>query len=210
MGGAFGRRAYRPASVQRIRVGLNASGMPVSWENRVAGPSNSGYWSPTSQHKGHRDPPEKIPYAIANRQANFGYLPAPVPIGAWRVVNTQNAFCVEGTQRLESRTSVEVHAGPDITFEADGDQLEQLLSNLIANATDSVLASGGGVVVSWRKKMDSLEISVVDAGAGIGETTNLFVPFFTTKAGWQWDRTGVVARGSSILLCHRTWKARKD
>jgi isoquinoline 1-oxidoreductase beta subunit len=87
---------YRPASVQRIRAGLSADGQPVSWENHVAGPSNDGYWNPTSQHLGSRDPPEEIPYAIPNRRAEFSFVRTPVPIGAWRsVVNSQNAFCVE-------------------------------------------------------------------------------------------------------------------
>jgi isoquinoline 1-oxidoreductase beta subunit len=87
---------YRPASVQRIRAGLSADGRPVSWENHVAGPSNQGYWNPTSEHLGAQDPPEEIPYAIASRRAEFSYVRAPVPVGAWRsVVNSQNAFCVE-------------------------------------------------------------------------------------------------------------------
>jgi isoquinoline 1-oxidoreductase beta subunit len=87
---------YRTASVQRLRAELDASGKPVSWFNRVAGPSDAGYWNPKSLHMGEMDPPEVIPYAIQNRIADFVYVPAPVPLGAWRaVVNTQNAFCVE-------------------------------------------------------------------------------------------------------------------
>jgi isoquinoline 1-oxidoreductase beta subunit len=87
---------YRPASVQRLRAGLDTAGRPVTWENRVAGPSNEGYWNPTSRHLGRRDPPERIPYPIAIRSRDFVYVPAPVPVGAWRaVVHTQNGFCVE-------------------------------------------------------------------------------------------------------------------
>jgi isoquinoline 1-oxidoreductase beta subunit len=87
---------YRPASVQRIRVGLDGAGNMITWENRVAGPSNIGFWNPRAEHLGAADPPEVIPYAVPNRFTDFVYVPAPVPIGAWRaVVNTQNAFCVE-------------------------------------------------------------------------------------------------------------------
>jgi isoquinoline 1-oxidoreductase subunit beta len=87
---------YRPASVQRLRAALDASGRPVSWENRIAGPSNEGFWHPASQHKGQADAPETIPYDIQNRLADFVYVPAPVPVGAWRAVrHTQNVFCIE-------------------------------------------------------------------------------------------------------------------
>ncbi len=87
---------YRPASVQRLRAALDAGGRPVTWENRVAGPSNTGYWHPEQPQKGSADGPEEIHYAIPNQLADFVYVPAPVPIGAWRAVrHTQNIFCVE-------------------------------------------------------------------------------------------------------------------
>jgi isoquinoline 1-oxidoreductase subunit beta len=87
---------YRPASVQRLRAALDEKGRPMSWENRVAGPSNAGYWSPGSEHPGRDDAPEGIPYSIPNRFADFVYVPAPVPIGAWRSVrHSQNVFSVE-------------------------------------------------------------------------------------------------------------------
>ena len=87
---------YRPASVQRLRAALDERGSPVSWENRVAGPSSSGYWSPGTEHPGQSDAPETVAYSIANHRADFVYVPAPVPIGAWRAVrHNQNIFSIE-------------------------------------------------------------------------------------------------------------------
>ena len=87
---------YRPASVQRLRAAVDERGRPVSWENRVAGPSSSGYWSPGTEHPGQSDAPETVAYSIANRRADFVYVPAPVPIGAWRAVrHNQNIFSIE-------------------------------------------------------------------------------------------------------------------
>ncbi|HEU4786044.1 MAG TPA: xanthine dehydrogenase family protein molybdopterin-binding subunit [Gemmatimonadaceae bacterium] len=87
---------YRPASIQRIRAALDATGRPVSWENRAAGQSNTGYWHPASPHPGSSEAPETIPYAMPNRFADMVYMPAPVPVGAWRAVrHTQNVFGVE-------------------------------------------------------------------------------------------------------------------
>ena len=47
--------------------------------------------------------------------------------------------------------NVELVAGPEITIRADGDQLEQLLINLVRNAVDASLETGGGVRVGWRR-----------------------------------------------------------
>ena len=84
---------------------------------------------------------------------------------------------------LETRVAVGVEAGPNVTIQADGDQIEQLLINLVRNGADAVLETGGRVTMSWSVTADSIEISVADEGAGISGTTNLFIPFFTTKPG---------------------------
>ncbi len=86
---------------------------------------------------------------------------------------------------LETRIEVVVEPGPDVTLRADRDQIEQLLINLVRNGADAILEAenGGRVTLSWFATKDSVEISVIDDGGGISGTANLFVPFFTTKAG---------------------------
>ena len=84
---------------------------------------------------------------------------------------------------LETRVAVAVEPGPDVTISADGDQIEQLLINLVRNGADAVIETGGRVSMSWLTSPDSVEISVADEGAGISGTANLFIPFFTTKPG---------------------------
>jgi signal transduction histidine kinase len=97
----------------------------------------------------------------------------PMNVGAWirRVVG------------LETRLSVVLVPGPDLTIKADGDQLEQLLINLLRNAADAALETGGGVKVGWTKNATHLEVWIEDEGPGLSNTANLFVPFFTTKPG---------------------------
>jgi signal transduction histidine kinase len=63
----------------------------------------------------------------------------------------------------------------------DGDQLEQVLINLLRNAVDAALETGGGVRAGWKRTQTELEIWIEDDGPGLANTTNLFVPFFTTK-----------------------------
>jgi len=84
---------------------------------------------------------------------------------------------------LETRLEVAVTPGPDVTVQADPDQLEQLLINLVRNGTDAALETKGGVRVGWIRSGASLEIRVEDEGPGLSNTANLFVPFFTTKPG---------------------------
>lgn len=90
---------------------------------------------------------------------------------------------VKRVVRLETRFNVTLKPGPEITIRADGDQLEQLLINLVRNAVDASMETGGGVQVSWRKVSGVIELSVEDEGPGLSNTSNLFVPFFTTKPG---------------------------
>jgi two-component system, NtrC family, nitrogen regulation sensor histidine kinase NtrY len=85
---------------------------------------------------------------------------------------------------LEERVPVVVDGGPDVTVEADADQLEQLLINLIKNAVDATEdARGARVTVGWSAAPGRLDLLVDDEGPGLPDSTNLFVPFFTTKPG---------------------------
>jgi two-component system, NtrC family, nitrogen regulation sensor histidine kinase NtrY len=84
---------------------------------------------------------------------------------------------------LETRMPVAVKRGPDVTVKADADQLEQLLINVVRNAVDASLETGGGVTVGWTRSRRTLEVFVDDEGPGLPNTGNLFVPFFTTKPG---------------------------
>jgi len=82
---------------------------------------------------------------------------------------------------LENRLKVQLEPGPQLMIRADGDQLEQLFINLVRNGVDAALESGGEVKVGWRKNAHHVEVWVQDNGPGLPSTTNLFVPFFTTK-----------------------------
>lgn len=109
---------------------------------------------------------------------------------------------------LESRRRVAVKPGPEVTIRADGDQLEQLLINLVRNAVDASADSDGGVWVSWRRRSGELEVRVTDEGPGLPDTANLFVPFFTTKPGGSGiglvlSRQIAEAHGGSLTLENR-------
>ncbi|HUJ15621.1 MAG TPA: HAMP domain-containing sensor histidine kinase, partial [Thermoanaerobaculia bacterium] len=90
---------------------------------------------------------------------------------------------IERVAQLERRIAVRVQPGPHAVLEADADQMEQLIINLLRNAVDAALEAGGGVEVRWTIRGAALEIEVLDEGPGLGGSANLFVPFYTTKPG---------------------------
>jgi nitrogen fixation/metabolism regulation signal transduction histidine kinase len=90
---------------------------------------------------------------------------------------------VERVASLETRVEVVVEEGPELVVQADGDQLEQALINLIRNAADASLETGGGVRVRWLRRAGQTQLIVEDEGPGIADASNLFVPFYTTKQG---------------------------
>ncbi len=109
---------------------------------------------------------------------------------------------------LETRLAIRLVPGPDLTISADADQLEQLLINLVRNAVDATLETGGGVQVRWSKNGHYLEVRVEDEGPGLSNTANLFVPFFTTKPGGSGiglvlSRQIAEAHGGSLTLSNR-------
>lgn len=101
---------------------------------------------------------------------------------------------------LETRTSVQLIEGPDVTVQVDAAQLEQVIINLLKNAVEAAPDEDQTgtptccVQVSWKVGAAALEIVVQDDGPGIANSQNLFVPFFTTKPSGS---------GIGLVLCRQ-------
>lgn len=84
----------------------------------------------------------------------------------------------------------------------DGDQITQVITNLILNATQAVADNEGErrlrLTSSFRKRTGEVIIKVIDNGPGVPENlaSRIFEPFFTTK------EVGI-GTGIGLAFCHR-------
>ncbi|MEW5762595.1 MAG: ATP-binding protein [Bacillota bacterium] len=136
---------------------------------------------------------------VENLIANFLLLTQPGP-PSWEKVNLnaligeiRNLITAEATRRSIETT---FHTEPDLpAVEGNGEQLKQVVLNLVANALDAA-GTGGRVSLSTYGGGDNVYLEVVDNGPGVpsGLEYHIFVPFFSTK-----DR----GSGLGLAVSHR-------
>jgi two-component system, NtrC family, nitrogen regulation sensor histidine kinase NtrY len=135
--------------------------------------------------------------------AQLAKLPAP------RLATVRIPEFIARAAGVETRVAVRIDGGPDVVVRADPDQLEQLVINLLRNAADAAMGTGGGVSVGWRRDGRTLSVWIDDEGGGLSNASNLFVPFFTTKPGGSGiglvlSRQIAEAHGGALTLENRS------
>lgn len=136
------------------------------------------------------------------RYAELARLPPPTP------ESVDLSDVVRNVARMEDRVAITVETNTPATAYVDKMQFEQAFINLLHNAVDAALETGGTVRIRWYQQAGNVLLEIEDDGPGIAETENLFVPFFTTKPGGSGiglvlARQIVEAHGGSLHLANR-------
>jgi len=87
-----------------------------------------------------------------------------------------------------------------IALFADPVQLEQLLINLLKNADEAMSPQAKRAAIEMVGELDrnQFRLQIRDRGPGLGNSSNLFVPFYSTKAGGS---------GIGLVLCRQIAEA---
>jgi len=116
------------------------------------------------------------------------------------------ATLVNRVARLETRVTVAIASGADLTLVADPDQIQQALINLVRNAAEASLSpdaangDSASVEIAWGREGAEAAIAIIDNGPGLTNASNLFVPFYTTKP----SGTGIgLVLAQQIAQAHR-------
>jgi two-component system NtrC family sensor kinase len=120
-----------------------------------------------------------------------GLLDMARPAPAAEVVDVNRL--VQSLERLMGPSLAEKNIGLAVavdptrpTVRISGDQLKQVVLNLVRNAEDA-MKGGGQVAIQTSRRGENVEIRVADTGCGIPEENlkRIFDPFFTTKGHEQ-------------------------
>jgi isoquinoline 1-oxidoreductase beta subunit len=88
---------YRPASLVRIKAGLDAQGKVTAMHTTIACPSISSGFAANSQRRNAIDGPavrafSDMPYTIASQRVDYAARNGHVPVGYWRAPGQQNSY----------------------------------------------------------------------------------------------------------------------
>jgi nitrogen fixation/metabolism regulation signal transduction histidine kinase len=137
-----------------------------------------------------------------SRYSELARMPDPV------LADCDVAALLERVAAVHPAGSVRVEPVADLRAQADADQLEQALINLVRNAVEAGGEGDAPVTLVAQRRGHTIAFEVRDAGPGVANPDNLFVPFFTTKPGGSGiglvlARQVAEAHGGTLSLVNR-------
>ena len=140
---------------------------------------------------------------------SFTRLPDPVPedIQVSGFFESLRLYFYDDMNKSGIRLNTQV-TGPDLSVRADRALLEQAFINLIRNSVEAIAGRGDGKIeLRAQAKSGRIYMEVSDNGPGIPADiqSQIFIPFFTTKAsgtgiGMSIVRKIIVLSGGSITF----------
>jgi isoquinoline 1-oxidoreductase beta subunit len=222
---------YHPATLHRMRAGLDASGRLSAWAHRIAGPAVLRSWM-----GGQKSPAQAsveangaldIPYAIPALTVDFAEVEAPTPLGWWRGIEiVPNVFAREcfldevahaqGLDPLQFRLDLLGDQGI-VTFgrdEADIRRLKKVLQVAAQKAGwGRGLPKGRGLGLACHAydgrtyAAEVAEVSVEKGQLKVHKITcAVDCGFVVNPAGLEAQVEGGIAFGLSALTTQITWE----
>jgi len=118
-----------------------------------------------------------------------------------------DCFQVLARDLSKDRINVKIDIPNDLILSTRPNQMQQVLLNLIINARQAMLDTGGILTLSAEKHNKTMQITVRDTGSGI-ETTRIdqiFDPFYSTKT--QTDTPDKQGTGLGLTVCRNIIEA---
>ena len=119
---------------------------------------------------------------IVDEFSRFARLPEPQlrPLNLSQLAGQILSLYAEPKNGVQMRSDV----SPDVWVLGDGDQLAQVILNLLRNAEEAV-AGGGWIELRIKRLGPQAVLEIADSGPGIAREhrARIFEPYFTTKQG---------------------------
>jgi len=222
---------HHPATLHRLRAGLDTAGALAAWTHRIAGPAVLRSWTggqkAPSQASTESNGAYDIPYAIPAIAVDFAEVEAPTPLGWWRGIQiVPNVFAREcffdevahtlGKDPLRFRLELlgdrgKVKFGRD---EADIRRLKKVLEVAAAKAGwGRKLPAGHGLGLACHAydgrtyAAEVAEVSVVKGRLKVHKVTcAVDCGLAVNPAGLEAQVEGGIAFGLSALFSQITWE----
>lgn len=222
---------HHPATLHRLRAGIDGAGVLTAWTHRIAGPAVLRSWTggqkAPSQASTETNGAYDIPYAIPAIAVDFAEVEAPTPLGWWRGIQiVPNVFAREcffdevahalGKDPLRLRLDLlgdrgKVKFGRD---EADIRRLKKVLEVAAAKAGwGRKLPAGRGLGLACHAydgrtyAAEVAEVSVVKGRLKVHKVTcAVDCGLVVNPAGLEAQVEGGIAFGLSALFSQITWE----
>ena len=222
---------HHPATLHRLRAGIDGTGALAAWTHRIAGPAVLRSWTggqkAPSQASTESNGAYDIPYAIPAIAVDFAEVEAPTPLGWWRGIQiVPNVFAREcffdevahalGKDPLRFRLDLlgdrgKVKFGRD---EADIRRLKKVLEVAAAKAGwGRKLPAGHGLGLACHAydgrtyAAEVAEVSVVKGRLKVHKVTcAVDCGLAVNPAGLEAQVEGGIAFGLSALFSQITWE----
>lgn len=193
---------YRPASIVRMKAGLDAQGKLIAMHTTIACPSILKTLRPTSPIKDGIDLSavrlfSDMPYTVAHQQVDYAMRNGHVPVGSWRAPGQQNAFYRECFI-------------DELAAAAGKDPVEFRLAMLTAGDKNRLVLEAVARAAGWGSALPPGVHRGVAIGDGFGSYTAMVAEVSLGRAGDPRVSRIVVAIDSGYVVNPDTCRAQAE